>query len=343
MFKNFLIFVCLISFSHTDSVEDNNIQLFEDFIVKYNKTYNSTTDFLNRFYIFQHNLERINYVNDKSNNFSYRLGINRFTDLTSHEFTSMYKGYNGINYEDINKYEKHYLTIPGNKKWNKYQTIDWRSEGLVSNVKDQGQCGSCWAFSAVATMEGAWSKSNGTMVSLSEQDLVDCVSGCEGCDGGWPYMAIDWVINGSSNGTVVNNQSGIDTESSYPYMGIDESCNFSKSNIKTSFQNMVRIPSGNVLYLMDALLSVGPISVVIDAEGDFQLYESGVFESSECSKTELDHAVIAVGYGVTSKGKTYYIIKNSWGTDWGMDGYIYFSADIPNMCGIAQDACYAVA
>ena len=340
-----LCFNSIYANSGVDSsgVDSNDIQEFEDFVIKYNRNYSSTNEFLNRFYIFQTNLRRINYVNTPSNNFTYRLGINNFTDLTHSEFSSMYKGYKGNVIQDKRDYDFHYLTIPRTNSWNMYQPIDWRAEGLVTDVKDQGQCGSCWAFSAVATMEGAWASTSGNLQSFSEQDLVDCVSQCEGCSGGWPYMAIEWVVNGSTNGTQNLNNSGIDMESAYPYQAIDESCNFTKNGSNTNITNLVRIPEDSVLHLMDALLTVGPISVAIDAEYDFQMYKSGVFESTECSSEELDHAVTAIGYGVTSNGKTYYIIKNSWGTDWGMDGYIYFSADIPNMCGIAKDACYAIA
>ena len=170
---------------------------------------------------------------------------------------------------------------------------------------------------------------------MSEQDLLDCVPDCYGCNGGWPSLAIQYVINGSKT-------EGIDTEISYPYTAQDGTCNFTKNNIGGKFHDVIKIPEGNTKYLYDSILSVGPISVAIDAEEDFQSYKTGIFESYMCSNTSLDHAVLVVGYGITSKNKKYYIIKNSWGTDWGMDGYIYFSADIPNMCGIAQDACYAV-
>ena len=117
--------------------------------------------------------------------------------------------------------------------------------------------------------------------------------------------------------------------------------NYSSGNRGGNITGIITIPQDNVALLQDALLSVGPISVAIDAEDDFQFYKSGIYESTSCSQTELDHAVTAVGFGETPQGKKYYIIKNSWGTDWGEDGYIYFSADIPNMCGIAHDACYA--
>ena len=200
-------------------------------------------------------------------------------------------------------------------------------------------------------MEGAWAKKRGTLISLSEQELVDCVSDCYGCDGGWPALAIEFIINGSkpNNSFILPNQNGtnyshgVEFEGSYPYLGTDNDCSYNSSLVGANFSNLVEIPSDSVDHLYDALLSVGPISVAIDAEIDLQYYKSGIFESTTCSNTTLDHAVTAVGYGVTSHGKKYYIIKNSWGTEWGMDGYVYFSADIPNMCGIAHDACYAVA
>ena len=173
-----------------------------------------------------------------------------------------------------------------------YVSTYWLESRRFSNrCKDQGQCGSCWRTSAVATMEGAWASSSGNLQSFSEQDLVDCVQGCYGCGGGWPYKAVEWVINGSTNGTRNLNNSGIDMEKSYPYQGVDESCNFTKNGSNTNFKNMIRIPQGSVLHLMDALLTIGPISVAIDAKEDFQMYKSGVFESPDCSVTELDHAV----------------------------------------------------
>ena len=154
-------------------------------------------------------------------------------------------------------------------------------------------------------------------------------------------MAIDYVINGSTPGPGSANVSGIDTESSYLYKGFDQTCNFSNSTVGARFSNLTRIPQNSTSHLLDAVLSIGPISVAIDAEDDFQFYSSGIFTSSTCSETQLDHAVTVVGFGKISNGTSYYIIKNSWNTDWGQDGYMFFNADIPDMCGIAQDACYA--
>ena len=326
----------------------NNMREFQNYVIKFNKTYANHTEYYRHAQTYFSNVEYINTRNLQ--NLTYTLGINQFTDLTTEEFQDSYLGYHGLNDSvtfSLQNAQTHYMTIVNNP----ITAIDWRAEGLVTPIKDQAQCGSCWAFSAVATMEGAQAKKTGNLTSLSEQDLVDCVPDCYGCGGGWPTLAIDWVINGSTphnyglgfnfHGENNSNLSMIDTESSYPYQATDNTCQYKVGGRGANITGLVTIPSGNVASLQDALLTVGPISVAIDAEDDFQFYATGFFETTECSQTELDHAVTAIGFGQTSDGRKYYIIKNSWGTTWGEDGYIYYSADIPNMCGIAQDACYA--
>lgn len=316
---NFVLFALLSSVLSLNPTLNN----FNNYLHKYGKSYNSN-EYKYRYEIFKDN---VNYINDINSNefYSYRLGINNFTDLTKNEFKSTYLLHN----IDFSK-DRNVQTINYNHHHHRPLSIDWRAEGIVTPVKDQSQCGSCWAFSAVGAIEGQHALATNNLVSLSEQNLVDCSSNNNGCGGGWPDKAMDYVVT-----------NGIDTESSYPYMGIDESCEFNKSDVGARIHKVIDLPSGNMTDLYNAIAFVGPISVAIDAEADFQFYKAGIFSSTECSSQMLDHAVLAVGYGFLGN-ISYIIIKNSWGASWGMDGYIYFSTMIDNMCGIATAASYPI-
>jgi len=213
-------------------------------------------------------------------------------------------------------------------------TLDWREYGMVTAIKDQGQCGDCWAFSSVGALEGQHFRMTGDLVSLSEQNLLDCTGpyGNDGCNGGWMEYAYEYV---QCNG-------GIDTEASYPYTGNQNTCGYNAANeAATAKYGYVTIPV-NETALMIAVASQGPISVAIDASADsFQNYESGVYYNPTCSTTDLDHAVTLIGYGTdATSGEAYWLAKNSWGTDWGMDGYIWMSRNRNNNCGIATNASF---
>lgn len=326
MIYKFLFVIQLLS----SSFKDSNLDRFIEYTKYYNKNYNNT-EFMYRYGIFTRNLEKINRFNINRNN-TYNLGINNFTDVTNDEFRRLYlsrKHYyslgNANNKHDLNKpffYKQ--LNIPS--------SIDWRAKGLVTDVKDQGGCGSCWAFSAVGVIEGQHANNTGKLVSLSEQNLVDCSGDYdnEGCNGGWPEAAMRYVV-----------KNGIDTESKYPYKGIDENCDFNKSYIGAHISKTINITNGSMVDLYKSIGTIGPISIAIDASNNFQFYDSGIYTDYNCSKTELDHAVLAVGYGFLNNTK-YIIVKNSWGKDWGMDGYIYMNTNIDNMCGMATDASYAL-
>jgi len=273
-------------------------------------------------YIQKHNLEADRGVH------TFWLGMNEYGDMSNEEFVKTMNGYRMRNTSQ--SLGSAYL--PPSHIGDLPDTVDWRKEGYVTEVKNQGQCGSCWSFSATGSLEGQHFKKNQTLTSLSEQNLVDCSTkqGNHGCQGGLMDQAFTYIK--------VNN--GIDTEASYPYKAENGQCKFDAANVGATDTGFVDVKSKSESDLQSAVATVGPIAVAIDASHmSFQLYRSGVYHSFFCSETRLDHGVLAVGYG-TESGKDYWLVKNSWGKSWGIEGYIMMSRNRRNNCGIATQASY---
>jgi C1A family cysteine protease len=318
MLKYLLLF-CFVTNAFSNLIGGNTDE-YNNYLHTYNKNYNYTPEYWGHFYEYKINLDKITDHNSK--NLSWKMGVNNFTDISNGTFKSIYLMAKPISHRI---YGDNSLPFTQNPEIILPDAIDWRSENLVTNIKDQGQCGSCWVFSAVGSLEGVYAKKTNNLVSLSEQNLVDC---------GQNFNCNEWM---SSVLEYVFYNHGLDTETSYVK---DCVCHYKKNTNGVKIKNITNITQGDVDALLYALATVGPISVAIDASFDFQNYKSGIYTSTSCNKEILNHGVLVVGYGVTSKDKKYYIIKNSWGTSWGMDGYAYWDRDTPDMCGIAQSATF---
>ncbi|KAF8023141.1 hypothetical protein BT93_F0595 [Corymbia citriodora subsp. variegata] len=306
--------------------------LYESWLVRHGKAYNALGEKERRFEIFKDNLRFIDEHN--SENRTYTVGLNRFADLTNEEYRSMYLGARPDARRRLAKSRssRRYEPRLGEQL---PESVDWRKEGAVVGVKDQGSCGSCWAFSTIAAVEGINKIVTGDLISLSEQELVDCdTTYNEGCNGGLMDYAFEFIIN---NG-------GIDSEEDYPYKAVDGQCDQYRKNARVvSIDDYEDVPANNEKALQKAVANQ-PVSVAIEAGGRaFQLYQSGVF-TGLCG-TALDHGVTAVGYG-TENGKNYWIVKNSWGNSWGEQGYIRMERSLTNTvtgkCGIAMEASYPI-
>ena len=294
---------------------------FNNFQERFSKRYSNFEELETRFAIFRENLVSIIKHNaDVTQNFT--MGVNQFTDLTPEEFRAQYVG--GLKAEVGSYGCKTFSSSASGAP----SSIDWRNKGAVTSVKDQGQCGSCWTFSATGAVEGAWAISKGQLVDLSEQELVDCATGVSygshGCNGGQMEGAFKFVI-----------EHGQCSLASYPYTAKDGTCKTCSPLAHISSCSDVK-PNDQIS--LTAAIAKQPVAVAIEADTRyFQSYSSGVLTSSSCG-TNLDHGVLAVGYG-TENGIDYYLVKNSWGTSWGDKGYVKIarskSTNDPGICGIS--------
>jgi len=298
---------------------------FSAFVKKYEKKY-THDEFFPRYNVFKANYNKIRHHNLGKH--TYSMAVNEFADMTFAEFHSKMTGYNRVDMA-------HHRSKNGPHKSLKAplaSSLDWRAKGAVTPVKNQGQCGSCWSFSATGSMEGAHQIKTGNLVSLSEQQLVDCstAQGNQGCNGGLMDQAFQYVITNS----------GITSEDQYPYTAAQGTCQTNVTTVAT-ISSFVDVTSGSETALMSAV-NIGPVSVAIEADQQcFQFYSGGVLSDPGCGM-QLDHGVLAVGYGTdASSNQPYWIVKNSWGASWGEQGYVRLIRGT-NECGIAQEASYPV-
>jgi cathepsin L len=306
---------------------------FSNFQERFSKRYESMQEMETRFQIFRSNLRNIILHNlDHTQNFT--MGINQFTDLTPQEFKDQYVG--GLR-EEVGSYGcKSFSSSASGAP----SSIDWRQKGAVNPVRDQGQCGSCWAFATTANAESVWAISTGQLLDLSEEFLVDCASGVGyfnmGCNGGQPDSAFKYMIN-----------NGQCTEASYPYKagttktaGSCQKC----TAAPVHFSGCYDVTPKDQVSLM-AAVSKQPVVIAIEADTRyFQSYSGGILDSTSCGE-KLDHAVEIVGYG-TENGVDYWNVRNSWGPTWGESGYVRIkktsSTNDIGICGLAAEPSFLV-
>jgi len=285
--------------------------------IKHNRTYGGPEEKV-RFATFKNNHKIVSTHNAKKKN--YTLALNKFADLSKKEFAALHTGASVAFKNASNS-----CTAPSAKGLALPDTLDWRTQGRVGAVKDQGQCGSCWAFSTTGAVEGLSAKKNGAIGSYAEQQLVDCTTsyGNFGCGGGWVQSAYKYVLD-----------KGIAKEEDYKYTAVDGTCKDSTVTRAFNISDCADVPIRSVDALKQALQN-GPVSIYVEADQSaFQFYSSGVVDDASCfAEGQIDHAVLAVGYDTNS-----WIVKNSWGTSWGNKGYLQISTETTTspdgICGI---------
>ncbi|KAJ3436571.1 hypothetical protein M0812_18630 [Anaeramoeba flamelloides] len=329
LFLLLLIFFCTSQLIFSSVPE--HWKKFEEFEKKYEKHYDEK-ERLYRYDVFSKRMKTIEEHNSNPDA-TYKMGVNHLSDLTRSEYLSKLNAlpmdlcphnfperanaiYSSHDFEGLAPQTENFK-------------VDWRAKGAVSPIKNQQQCGSCWSFSTTGTIEGRTFLLTNKLFSLSEQMLVDCDRGCLACNGCWPYMALEWI-----------SKNGLCSEYDYPYVGYKQDCEDVICKRRVNCTGYTLIKKGDETALASACAKYGPISVAVDASQDsFVNYQSGVYYEPKCTTTYLDHAVLVVGYG-TVDGIKAWIVKNSWGVQYGVNGYIYMSKDRDNNCGIASAAVY---
>jgi len=332
-----LLALCVVPAAFANLTENDYQSLFTTFMAKHGKKYEHD-QFFHRYNIFKTNVDTINRINSEGRSFT--VGINEHADLSHNEYKEYLLGYqqHRNDYQRSKNVPEFLLNNNNNNNVELPDEVDWRDASknpanmvAVNPVKNQGQCGSCWAFSSTASIEGYNAIASKSLVSLSEQQMVDCAGsfGNNGCEGGDMDAAFEFVIS--------QGQSGQCTEDSYPYQGVDGQCQ-SQCQTGATISQYHDIPQMNEDAIKQVLATLGPVTIGIEADQQsFQFYSGGVFDDPSCG-TSIDHGVAIVGYGVDN-GAAYFTVRNSWGESWGESGYIRMKVG-DNVCGLALSASY---
>jgi cathepsin L len=318
----YLIFIFDFNKLFISNYTSNNWNLFQSYQLKFNKTYLTEKEYYEKYKMFQTNLQKIN-LNNLNENKNYKLIVNKFTD--TFQLSNITYKINSIRKQSICKLIKF-----SNHLTNIHNTFDWRIKGIINPIKDQSLCGSCWAFSTISNAEHIWYIYSDKLLDLSEQELIDCVKENNGCNGGKIEPSLEYIIN-----------IGLCLEKDYNYLSgnnnISSYCKICKSYV--SFINCFTIIPGDQNTLQ-YVLNKNPVIASIDASSFFfRFYSSGILDEINCG-TNSNHAVEIVGYG-NENGIDFWIVRNSWGKDWGENGYIRIKRNNVNndigICGIASN------
>jgi len=324
--------------SYHTSLVSSPYPTFQQWQALYSKEYLSATERDYRESMYDRNIKKIARHNARVN--TWTMGVNQFADMPKAEFVSKFLngasagGYNNATHLRQKNYN--WTLLSGNYSALPL-SVDWTTKGAVTPVKNQGQCGSCWSFSATGALEGAWFVKRHALTNLSEQQLVDCstAQGNQGCNGGLMDYAFQYAV-----------ANGLTTEAAYPYTATGpNACKAKGLPVAVKATGFKDVPTNSMLSLMTAVVQQ-PVAVAIEAdENAFQFYSSGVL-TKPCG-TNLDHGVLLVGYGTDATGLDYYKVKNSWGTTWGQAGYVLLGRGATyngnqGQCGIQMDPSYPV-